>query len=88
MDGIGRLLPWAGTDEKPCYLVGDGAGFLSRYADKIELVQLGMAASLIEHAEDMLADRRATRDQLHFLAGRMNEALRDVHRIAVSRGDR
>jgi hypothetical protein len=83
-----RLLPWAGAEGKPCYLIGDGTGYLSRVADGIETVQLGMAGELLDHAADMLADRRATATQLHFLAARMAEALCDVHRIAVSRGAR
>lgn len=84
----GRLLPWASPDGKPCYLIGDGVGYLSRVADNIESVQLGMAVELLDHADDMLADCRATSAQLHYLAARMAEALRDVHRIARSRGAR
>jgi hypothetical protein len=83
-----RLLPWSGPEGKPCYLVGDGTGYLSRVADNIESVQLGMSAELLDHAADMLADHKATSAQLRFLAARMAEALRDVHRIAESRGAR
>ncbi|WP_328499402.1 hypothetical protein OHS59_28445 [Streptomyces sp. NBC_00414] len=83
-----RLLPWAGEEGKPCYLVGDGTGPLSRAADRIESVQLGMAAEILTHAADLLADRRATADQLRYLAARLAEALTDVHRIAESRGAR
>lgn len=86
--GAMRLLPWTGPEGKPCYLVGDGTGHLSRVADTVESVQLGMAGELLDHAADMLADRRATPVQLRFLAARMVEALRDVHRIAESRGAR
>ncbi|MGW0879419.1 hypothetical protein [Streptomyces sp. NPDC002671] len=83
-----RLLPWAGSEGKPCYLVTDGAGYLSKVADTVESVQLGMATDLLDHAADMLADHRATSAQLRFLLGRMSEALTAVHRIAQSRGDR
>ncbi|MFJ8510715.1 hypothetical protein [Streptomyces avermitilis] len=83
-----RLLPWSGPEGKPCYLVGDGAGYVSRMADSIECVQLDMSAQILDHAADMLADRKATAAQLRFLAARMAEALRDVHRIAESRGAR
>ncbi|MER5210460.1 hypothetical protein ABT063_07765 [Streptomyces sp. NPDC002838] len=86
--GGARLLPWAGSGGKPCYLVTDGTGYLSRVADNIESVQLGMAGELLDHAADMLADHKATSAQLRFLAARMSEALRDVHRIAESRGAR
>jgi len=47
-----------------------------------------MAAELLDHAADMLADRRVTSAQFRFLAARLAEALRDVYRIAESRGDR
>lgn len=83
-----RLLPWPGPEGNPCYVIGDGTGFVSRLADCVEAVQLRMASELLEHAADLLADRRATAPQLHFLAARMSEALRDVHRIAESRGVR
>ncbi|MER5900390.1 hypothetical protein ABT150_09855 [Streptomyces mirabilis] len=83
-----RLLPWSGEGGKPCYLVGDGTGHLSRVADAIESVQLGMSAALLDHAADMLDDHKVTAAQLRFLAARMAEALRDVHRIAESRGAR
>ncbi|WKX09332.1 hypothetical protein [Streptomyces sp. NL15-2K] len=89
-NGVGgaRLLPWAGSGGKLCYLVTDGTGYLSRVADNIESVQLGMAGELLDHAADILADDKATSAQLRFLAARMAEALRDAHRIAESRGAR
>lgn len=87
-----RLLPWVGPEGKPCYLLGDrngsGTGHISRMADDIESVQLGMSAELLGHAADLLADREATAVQLHFLAACMAQSLRDVRRIAVSRGGR
>ncbi|WP_200307320.1 hypothetical protein [Streptomyces adelaidensis] len=83
-----RLLPWVGAGGKRCYLVGDGAGYVSRLADDIESVQLGMAGELLSHAADILADRRVTPAQLRFLLARMSESLTDVQRIAVSRGGR
>ena len=33
-----RLLPWSGPEGKPCYLVSDGTGYVSRVADNIESV--------------------------------------------------
>ncbi|KOV63742.1 hypothetical protein [Streptomyces sp. MMG1121] len=81
-----RLLPWSTPDGKPCFLHGDGSGYLSRVADNVESLQLGMASELLDHAADMLADRKTTPDQLRFVLARMSEALRDVHRIAESRG--
>ncbi|MCX4880935.1 MULTISPECIES: hypothetical protein [unclassified Streptomyces] len=85
---MARLLPWSTPEGNPCFLHGDGNGYLSRLADNIESVQLGMAGELLDHAADMLADRKATPDQLRFVLARMSEALRDVHRIAESRGAR
>ncbi|MFL4906097.1 hypothetical protein ACJ6WF_23690 [Streptomyces sp. MMS24-I2-30] len=93
-DGITRptrLLPWTGPEGKPCCLATDGttrADGLSRVADAVESVQLGMAGDLLGHAADMLADQDVTPAQLRFLLARMNEALIDVLRIARSRGAR
>ncbi|MEV0633427.1 hypothetical protein AB0I77_00305 [Streptomyces sp. NPDC050619] len=85
---VGRLLPWAGTAGKPCYVVGDGAGYVSRLADDIESIQLGMAGDLLDHAAVLLAERGATNRELHYLASRLTESLRDVRRVAESRGRR
>ncbi|GHF24862.1 hypothetical protein E5082_26355 [Streptomyces griseoluteus] len=85
-----RLLPWSNLDGNPCYLVTDdtGTGRLSRLADDVEAVQLGMADDLLGHAVDLLSDSKATAPQLRYLAVCLVEALHDVHRIARSRGDR
>ncbi|MER6011837.1 hypothetical protein [Streptomyces bluensis] len=85
---VTRLLPWAGPEGKPCYVVTDGTGYVSRMADTVERLQLGMADGLLDHAADILADRRATPAQLRFLLARMAESLSDVRRIAESRGAR
>ncbi|MFD9111140.1 hypothetical protein [Streptomyces bottropensis] len=83
-----RLLPWSNPEGNPCYLVADGTGPLSRVADNVEAVQLGMAGDLLDHAADLLDDAKATAPQLRFLAARLTESLHDVHRIARSRGAR
>ncbi|MEV5607884.1 hypothetical protein [Streptomyces sp. NPDC052225] len=83
-----RLLPWATTEGKPAYLIGDGTGYLARVADNIESVQLGMADDLLDHVDDMLTDDACTPAQLRFLVERMRESLTDVRRIADSRGAR
>ncbi|MCC3652553.1 hypothetical protein LIX60_13950 [Streptomyces sp. S07_1.15] len=85
--GVARLLPWS-NEGKSCYLLGGGSGYVSRLADDMERVQLGMAGELLGHAADLLGDPRATPPQLRFLAARLPESLRDVHRIAESRGAR
>jgi len=88
LPGGARLLPWSTAEGKPCYVIGDGTGYVSRVADNVECVQLGMAAELLDHAADMLGDGKATPAQLRYLAARLAEALRDAHRIAESRGAR
>ncbi|MGW3492401.1 hypothetical protein [Streptomyces sp. NPDC001020] len=84
----GRLLPWTSPEGKPCYLMGGGTGYVSRLADQIESVQLGMAGTLLGHADELLADHRVTEAELRYLARRLSESLRDVKRVADSRGAR
>lgn len=86
--GTFRLLPWTGAGGKQCWVLGDGTGYVSRMADNIESVQLGMAGNLLDHATALLADRRVTGAEYRYLANRLSEALRDVKRIAESRGAR
>ncbi|WP_234533404.1 hypothetical protein [Streptomyces shenzhenensis] len=83
-----RLLPWAGPEGKPCYLAGDGPGYLSRLADNMESTQLGLAGELIHKAKQVLDNRQWTSGELHLLAVQLTEALGNVHRIALSRGAR
>ncbi|MFI8005150.1 hypothetical protein [Streptomyces sp. NPDC086010] len=83
-----RLLPWSGPEGRPCYVLGDGTGYVSRVADGVESVQLAMAAELLDHAVDMLDDQQVTAPQLRYVVARLAESLRDVHRIAESRGER
>ncbi|WP_103511845.1 hypothetical protein [Streptomyces sp. SM13] len=81
-----RLLPWTGTAGRPCYVVGNGEGQVSREADKVEAMQLGMAYELLDHADDMVADDGSTTVQLRHVAAALAHSLRDVHRVARSRG--
>ncbi|MFJ4706607.1 hypothetical protein ACIP6I_17410 [Streptomyces anulatus] len=83
-----RLLPWTGAGGKPCYVVGDGTGYVSRLADDVEGIQLDMADELLGHAADMLADDESTGPQVRFLAGRLTESLQQIVRVAESRGSR
>ena len=85
---VGRLLPWTGVQGNPCFVVGDGTGYVSRLADEIESVQLGMAGDLLGHAAELLGERGATSFELRYLADRLTESLRDVKRVAESRGAR
>jgi hypothetical protein len=47
-----------------------------------------MAGELLDHVADLLDDDKVTADQLRFTPARMSESLRDVKRVADSRGDR
>ncbi|MFI7564966.1 hypothetical protein ACIBVM_24350 [[Kitasatospora] papulosa] len=82
-----RLLPWSGPEDKPCYLsTDDPDGYMSRLADNIEAEQLGTAAQLLEAASETIADQDADPIQLRRLGQDLAGALRDVLRVAVSRG--
>ncbi|MFJ9406383.1 hypothetical protein [Streptomyces sp. NPDC101393] len=83
-----RLLPWTSPDGKPCLLVGDGTGYVSRIADTMEEAQLCLAAELIEEAWRVLGERTWTSGELHLLAVQLTESLADVHRVAESQGAR
>lgn len=82
-----RLLPWWGPEGKPCYLsTDDGDGYMSRLADNIESAQLGTAAELLEQASETLDDQDAGPEDVLRLAKELTGALRDVLRVATSRG--
>ncbi|MFF5408739.1 hypothetical protein ACF06I_12600 [Streptomyces albidoflavus] len=83
-----RLLPWKEEDGKSCYLSGEPNGYLTRVADSIEKVQLGMAQDLLAHADDLLSSPKALAGELHYLAARLTESLDQVLRVAESRGAR
>ncbi|UJB43652.1 hypothetical protein [Streptomyces sp. A1-5] len=84
-----RLLPWTSPDGKPCYLLGgDGSGYVSRLADKVEAAQMCSAAGLIEEAGRILDGRSWTPGELHLLAIDLNDTLAKVRRVAESRGAR
>ncbi|MEW9521663.1 hypothetical protein [Streptomyces tubercidicus] len=87
---ITRLLSWVSPDGKTCFLVSDGRGEsgFSRVADRVEGMQLDMADGLLDHAADLLGDDKATNPQLRFLGEQLSAALRDVQRVAESRGAR
>lgn len=57
-------------------------------ADDIESIQLGMAGDLLGHAAGLLSDRKVTGAEIHFLANWLTESLREVERVAESRGAR
>lgn len=59
---------------------------MSRLADNLESVQLGMATTLLDQALDTLADADTQPDGLRLLAKDLTGALRDTLRVATSRG--
>ncbi|MFF3337063.1 hypothetical protein ACFYWX_47565 [Streptomyces sp. NPDC002888] len=82
-----RLLPWSGPEGKPCYLsTDDKGGYMSRLADNIEADQLDAAAVLLENASATLDDQDANPEDLRRLTGELTGTLRDVLRVATSRG--
>ncbi|MEU9350026.1 hypothetical protein AB0D65_03175 [Streptomyces griseoloalbus] len=84
-----RLLPWTGPEGKPCFLsTDDNGGHMSRLADNLESVQLGMATELLKQALDMLAEADTDPDDLRLLTKDLTGALRDTLRVATSRGHR
>jgi hypothetical protein len=87
-DSRGRLLPWAGPDGGPCHLSADSPGYVSRVADQMEAVQLGMGAEVLGCAKPVIAAADATARELRFTAARLAECLTDALRIADSRGGR
>ncbi|MFI5521311.1 hypothetical protein [Streptomyces platensis] len=66
----------------------DSGSYLSRLADNTEAVQLEVAGELMEHALEVLGDGEAEPNELRLLSTDMAEALRDVRRVAISRGRR
>ncbi|MEU9114641.1 hypothetical protein AB0D04_23330 [Streptomyces sp. NPDC048483] len=91
-DGDGaplRLLPWPGQRGKRLYLSTDGPDSrLARAADATEIIQLAMAAELLDHSTAMLTQYRPTTDELRHLSSCLTSSLTDVLRIAESRGGR
>ncbi|MFI0144656.1 hypothetical protein [Streptomyces globisporus] len=82
-----RLLPWSGPGDKPCYLsTDDPDGYMSRLADNIEAIQLGTASELLDEAAEALDNQRTSLDDMRCLVKELTGALRDVYRVATSRG--
>ncbi|MFI6400968.1 hypothetical protein [Streptomyces sp. NPDC050548] len=84
-----RLLPWPSPEGKPCYLSTDSeGGYLSRLADEMEAVQLGLAADVLSGAGKVLDDPMSPYTEVRYVAIRLAECLTDVVRVAESRGTR
>jgi hypothetical protein len=85
-----RLLPWTGEDGKPCYLhTGEGgSSFMSHLADAMEATQVELAGQLIGHVDTLMAAGASSETELRHLVSYLRASLRDVIRVAESRGDR
>ncbi|MFJ3477310.1 hypothetical protein [Streptomyces microflavus] len=82
-----RLLPWSGPGDKPCYLsTDDPDGYMSRLADSLEATQLGQVGALLEEASEALGTQDASLDEMRCLVTELAGSLRDVYRVATSRG--
>ncbi|MDX2403432.1 hypothetical protein NJO91_09865 [Streptomyces microflavus] len=82
-----RLLPWSGPGDKPCYLsTDDPDGYMSRLADSIEAIQLDTASELVEEASEALHNQDTSLDEMRCLVKELTGALRDIFRVATSRG--
>ncbi|MFJ7338346.1 hypothetical protein ACIQU3_12615 [Streptomyces sp. NPDC101110] len=82
-----RLLPWTGSDGRPCYLsTDDPDSLLSRLADDLEAAQLASAEQVVAGARAVLDDPKAADRAVRFALTRAVESLTDVLRIALSRG--
>ncbi|MEW1659792.1 hypothetical protein [Streptomyces sp. NPDC093707] len=87
-DATPRLLPWSSPDGKPCFVLGDGTGYISRMADDVEEAQLTLADGLIADSRRLLRARNWTSGELHLLTAELTESLTEIRRIAKSRGAR
>ena len=84
-----RLLPWPTEEGKPAFLApGSEGGYLSRLADEVEAVQLGMGTEVLNHAAWVLNDPNASGSELRYVGARLSECLTDALRVAESRGRR
>ncbi len=83
-----RLLPWPSPEGKPCCLLSEGDGPVTRQADAVERAQLASGEIILNHARALLRDTPTTAPELHFLACCLTDALDDSLRINRSRGDR
>ncbi|MFF8789662.1 hypothetical protein [Streptomyces sp. NPDC015125] len=84
-----RLLPWTRSDGAPCYLSTDNPDSpLSQLADHAEDELIEAAETLLDETGVLPAVRGTGPRELCPTAAALHRALRDVLRIAVSRGDR
>lgn len=85
-----RRLPWTGEGGKPCYLSTDDESgtVMTRLADRLEDVHLGMAFNLLEYVDKVLSDEPVSETELRGLIGALCQSVRDLARVAQCRGER
>ncbi|MFD4258793.1 ATP-binding protein [Streptomyces sp. NPDC058534] len=83
-----RLLPWTGVHGRSALLLTDGDGPVSRLADRMEAVQLGLGERLLGRTRELLAASCPEAGELRLLTDQLADALADSLLIARSRGVR
>ncbi|WP_432092306.1 hypothetical protein [Streptomyces sp. bgisy100] len=84
-----RLLPWSGSEGKPCFLsTGGDGGPLARLADSAEEGMISASGALVDYSEALLGRPSTSEEEILALASQLTDALRGMTRVAVSRGRR
>jgi hypothetical protein len=85
-----RLLPWPREDGKSCYLSpGEGgSSFVTHLADAMEVTQVELAEQLLGHVDTLVSAGVSSESELRQLVSYLCMSLRDVVRVAESRGAR
>ena len=82
-----RLLPWTSPESKPSLLSTDSqGGYLSRLADRAEVVQLATGTEVLAYARRVLDDPMSPQAEVRYAGIRLAECLSDALRVAESRG--
>ncbi|MFD7468605.1 ATP-binding protein [Streptomyces tendae] len=87
MDRV-RILPCSDAHGRIALLLTDGDGPVSRLADGMEAVQLGLGERLLGRARETLKGQRPIAEELRLLADQLADALADALAIAEYRGAR
>ena len=85
-----RLLPWTTEEGKPCYLEPgvNGPSFMSKLADGMEAMQLGMGGELLTYVREILSAGEPPEEGWRYLVTALTGSLQDALRVAESRGER
>ncbi|WP_164384400.1 ATP-binding protein [Streptomyces sp. OM5714] len=81
-----RILPCPDFQGRTALLLTDGNGPVSRLADRMEAVQLGLGDRLLGRARETLKEQPSEDGELHLLTDQLANALSDALLIAESRG--